>query len=150
MTIHGYLNGPRFITALIVGEGPPKQLFILFILFLFILSYFIVFSISLCHCLTVEASLRRRIHDLNIATCIERFYRFSLRVIGLSWTNKQMFSHLRILTPILLFFKLKCRVISNQHKWCLYREHAQSRSHTTISWPGEEIYWHSAAQLKCH
>lgn len=71
MTIHGYLNGPRFITALIVGEGPPKQLFILFILFLFILSYFIVFSISLCHCLTVEASLRRRIHDLDLATCIE-------------------------------------------------------------------------------
>lgn len=78
-----------------------------------------------------------------------RFYRSSSRFIGLSWTNYQMFSHLRILTPISLFFKLKCRVISNQHKW-LNREHSQSRYHTTISWPGEGIYWHSPHEQDVH
>ena len=103
---------------------------------------------SIVLCPSVPPGVER--HDFDQLLVLRyRFHRCSFKG---HWIKLDKLSNVLSFTYsyFTFFFKLKRRVISNQHKWCLNREHSQSRYPTTISWPGEEIYWHSPHEQDVH
>ena len=106
---------------------------------------------SIVLCPSVPPGVERHDFDLMISTTCIEIPVSQIQLLGsLDQAGQIIKCFLIYLILFYFFFKLKCRVISNQHKWCLNREHSQSRYPTTIPWPGEEIYWHSPHEQDVH